>query len=819
MPSKDKKEPTKKPAKEIIPIEIEDKMRQSYLAYAMSVIVGRALPDVKDGLKPVHRRILYAMNERAWRHDRPYVKSAKIVGEVIGNFHPHGDVAVYDTMVRMAQDFSMRVELIDGQGNLGSIDGDPPAAYRYTEARLTTMSEQLLKDIDKDTVDFEPNFDGSRREPVVLPSSWPNLLVNGSSGIAVGMATKIPPHNLREVIDALEYLIQKPDATIKELMKKLPAPDFPTGGIIIGKEGLKQAYSTGKGSITIRSVAEIEETSKNKNTIIVKEIPYEVKKSDLIIKIAELVSNKKIEGISDIRDESDRNGMRIVITIRKNANPKVILNQLFKRSSMQVSYGIILLALVNREPKLLNLKEILTNYLDHRNVIITRRTKYELDQAEKRAHILEGLKIALDFIDEVIKIIRSSQTIKIAQNSLMKRFDLTEIQANAILEMRLQKLTSLESKKIIEELTDLKKKIKDLKDILSKKSRIIKIVEDELIEIKERLGTKRKSILDEGDIESIALDSEDLIANQEEVITLSEANYIRRVPLDIFKRQQRGGRGVISGGKKEDTLKHVLFCRSHDFILFFSNKGKVFYQKSHMLEQMGKDSRGRHVSGLLSLAKEEYITTMASTGYFKEGIFLILVTKAGIIKKLELKQIQNAKKSGMLALQFKGNVQDHLVDVVIVDNDQDIFLASSAGVGFRTPSNRMRPQGRSASGVLGMNLSKGNYLVGINRIDRNSQQLFVITEKGYGKRVPYSEFASKGRGGKGMIFCKVNERVGNVVAVHSVNEDNEAIVTTKFGMTLRFFMKSISLHKGRGTSGVKVVNLVENDLVADIAIL
>ena len=537
-------------AKEIIPVEIEDQMKKSYLAYAMSVIVGRALPDVRDGLKPVHRRILHAMNERAWRQDRAYVKSAKIVGEVIGNFHPHGDTAVYDTMVRMAQPFSLRELLIDGQGNFGSVDGDRAAAYRYTEARLTSMAEELLKDIDKETVDFNDNFDGTRREPSVLPAAWPNLLVNGSSGIAVGMATKIPPHNLKEVISALEVLIDNPDVSIKELMKKIPAPDFPTGGILIGKDGLKQAYTTGRGSFKIRAVANIEENSRGREVIIVTEIPYEVRKNDLLARIASLVNDKKIEGISEIRDESDRTGMRIVFELRKDAQANIVLNQLYQHTALQISYGINFLALVNYEPKLLNLKQMLQHYLDHRKEVVERRTKYDLRKAEERAHILEGLKIALDFIDEVIKIIRKSETVDVARSSLMKRFKLSEIQTNAILEMRLQKLTSLESKKILEELAEIKKLIKELRDILKSESKMLGIIKGEMSAIAQKHGIDRTSQVSLVDAESVKMDTEDLIQNENEVITISEGGYIRRMPLDTFKRQHRGGKGVISGGKK-----------------------------------------------------------------------------------------------------------------------------------------------------------------------------------------------------------------------------------------------------------------------------
>ncbi len=807
-------------AKTVVPVEIGEQMRKSYLAYAMSVIVGRALPDVRDGLKPVHRRILYAMSERGWRHDKSYVKSAKIVGEVIGNFHPHGDTAVYDTMVRMAQNFSMRIELIDGQGNFGSIDGDPPAAYRYTEARLTVMSEQLLKDLDKQTVDFNPNFDGSRREPTVLPAAWPNLLVNGSSGIAVGMATKIPPHNLGEVISALDLLIQKPDVTIAELMKRIPAPDFPTGGIIIGQDGLKNAYHKGKGSITIRCVANIEDVSKNKQAIIITEIPYEVKKNDLIIKIADLVNNKKIEGISEIRDESDRRGMRVVITLKRDSDPQIILNQLYKSSNLQVSYGIIFLALVNRTPKLLNLKEMLEHYLAHRKIIITRKTKYELDQAEKRAHILEGLKIALDALDLIIKLIRSSATVAIAREGLIRQFSLTEIQANAILEMRLQKLTSIESKKIIEELEALKKVIEKLKELLASEVKIIEIVQNELTELKNKFSITRKSELSLANVETLSFEHEDLIVNQNEVITLTEAGYIRRVPLDTFRRQQRGGKGVISGGKKEDALSYTHLCFSHDTLLFFSNRGKVFYLKVYEVPEMSKDSRGKNIRSLLtSLIQDEYITTILGVQNFSEDHCLILLTKNGIMKKVELSQLKNAKKSGILAIRFKPSEKDHLVDAVLVSKSNHVFLGTNTGLGVKTSVDKIKAQGRAASGIKGMTLGQNNRMIGLTSIKSEQDELFVITENGYGKRVKFQEFAAKGRGGKGMKFLNVTEKTGKVVSIHSVNPLSEALITTYLGMTLRTSLENISI-QSRSSSGVKILNLkdIHTDKVVDTSI-
>lgn len=804
-------------AKEIIPVEIEDQMKKSYLAYAMSVIVGRALPDVRDGLKPVHRRILHAMNERAWRQDRAYVKSAKIVGEVIGNYHPHGDSAVYDTMVRMAQDFSLRELLIDGQGNFGSVDGDPPAAYRYTEARLTSMAEELLKDIDKETVDFSDNFDGTRREPRVLPAAWPNLLVNGSSGIAVGMATKIPPHNLKEVVSALDLLIENPDVSIKELMKKIPAPDFPTGGIIIGKDGLKSAYTTGRGSFKIRAVANIEENARGREAIIVTEIPYEVRKNDLLARIAALVNDKKIEGISEIRDESDRKGMRIVFELRKEAQANIVLNQLYQHTALQINYGIIFLALVNGEPKLLNLKQMLQHYLAHRREVIERRTRYDLRKAEERAHILEGLKIALDFIDEVIKIIRKSETVDVARSSLMKRFKLSEIQANAILEMRLQKLTSLESKKILEELAEIKKLIKELKEILKSESKMYGIIKGELGTIVQKHGTERSSQVSLVDADTTKMDTEDLIQNENEVITISESGYIRRMPLDTFRRQQRGGKGVISGGKKEDSLKHVHFCQSLDYLLFFSTRGKVFFMKAYEVPEASKDARGKHIKGFLSLGNDEVVTVIRSVTEFTEKKYLLMLTRQGIIKKLELSQISNAKKGGVMAMQFKASEKDYLVDVALVEEKDDIFMATAEGSGLRTNLGKMRPQGRAASGIIGMTLEGQDYMSGLDVVKGQKSFLLVISESGYGKRVKYDEFGSKGRGGKGMAFFKATDKTGKAVAIRTVTENAEVIVTTLSGMVLRSEVKQIAV-QGRTASGVRVVDIAAGDKVADMTV-
>jgi DNA gyrase subunit A len=690
-------------------VEIEDQMKDSYLSYAMSVIVGRALPDVRDGLKPVHRRILHAMNERAWRHDRPYVKSAKIVGEVIGNFHPHGDSAAYDTMVRMAQDFSLRVPLVDGQGNFGSVDGDPPAAYRYTEARLAKVADELLKDIDKETVDLVDNFDGTRKEPVVLPSSFPNLLVNGSSGIAVGMATNIPPHNMSETIDATVALIDNPEVTSKQLMKYMKGPDFPTGAIIMGSEGIIQAYKTGRGSITVRSKIEIEE-KKGKDYIIVTEIPYQVNKAMLITKIADLVNTKQIEGIGELRDESDRRGMRIVIGIKKDANTNIILNQLYKHTQLQTTFGIILLALVNNEPKILELKGLLTHYILHRKEVIFRRTTFELRRAEERAHILEGLKIALDNIDEVIQIIRSSKTVDEADTRLQKRFKLSERQSKAILDMRLQKLTNLETKKIVEELKALLKLIEELKSILASEKKILAIVKTELLEIKEKYGEPRKTEILAGGEDSTSFDLEDLIADENMVVSITNDGFIRRIPVDSFKKQRRGGKGVsgMSSTKKEDFIKGMIIASMHDTILLFSNKGKVFAMKTHEVPQASKTSRGKSLKGIINLANGENITAMTSVADFDTELFICMATKNGILKKLAVDELRNTKKNGIIAISLKKD--DELVNVAEVDGKADIVIASKMGNLLRTNISKMRAMGRSAAGIIGMRLEDGDKL-------------------------------------------------------------------------------------------------------------
>lgn len=800
----------------VVPVQIDDQMKEAYLDYAMSVIVGRALPDVRDGLKPVHRRILFAMHERAWRHDRPFVKCAKIVGEVIGNYHPHGDSAVYDTMVRMAQDFVMKMPLIEGQGNFGSIDGDNAAAYRYTEARLTRAAEELLRDIDKNTVDFSPNFDDTKQEPKVLPAGLPNLLINGASGIAVGMATNIPPHNPAEVISAVTALIKNPDLTIKDLMKLIPAPDFPTGGIIIGGEGLKQAYTTGRGSIRIRAKLNVEQLRKGRDTIVITEIPYQVNKKNLLERIGDLVQDKVIEGISDIRDLSDRHGIRVEIELKKDTNAQIVLNQLYKQTQLQVSYGIILLALVDGQPRLLNLKEILVEFIAHRKEVVVRRTKYELDQAEKRAHILEGLKIALDFIDEVIKIIRSSKTVDEARQSLTKRFKLTEIQANAILDMRLQKLTSLESQKIIDELAELNEKIKDFKDILAKEPRQYQIITDELQTVGKAYEKNRFTEIDHSSVDTTSFEITDLIHDEDIIITFSEDGFIKRTPIDTFKRQRRGGKGVKGASmKKEDVIKLISHASTHDNLLLFSNKGKVFVMKVHEIPEAGKDARGKSIKAVLNLATDEKITAMTSVRNFDAERAIVMISRNGILKKSNLDLFANARKGGIIAINLRKD--DELINVCLVNPKDDILIATRNGLALRTNLAKMKSQGRQASGIIGIRLEKGDSVIGMDVVVEKSD-LFVITGLGYGKRMAFKNFPVKGRGTKGIMYLKPGERIGPAVAIRTVQKDDDVIIICQSGQIIRVSVDEISM-QGRNTQGVRIVTLHENDSIQDVAIL
>ncbi|MCE9599263.1 MAG: DNA gyrase subunit A [Spirochaetia bacterium] len=800
----------------VVPVEIDNQMKEAYLDYSMSVIVGRALPDARDGLKPVHRRVLYAMHDRAWRHDRPYVKCAKIVGEVIGNFHPHGDAPVYETLVRMAQDFSMRAPLIDGQGNFGSIDGDNPAAYRYTEARLSKIASELLSDIDKNTVDFRPNFDDTKQEPRVLPAAYPNLLVNGSTGIAVGMATNIPPHNLGEVINATLALIANPKIALEDLAKFVPAPDFPTAGIIIGGEGLKSAYLTGRGSFRIRARVDIETDKKGRDKIIVTEIPYQVNKKTLLEKIGDLVNNKDIEGISDILDLSDRHGIRVEIVLRKDANAQVILNQLYKQTQLQISYGVNMLALVDGNPRVLNIKQLLEVYVAHRKEIIVRRTKHDLEAAEKRAHILEGLKIALDFIDEVIKIIRSSQQVEEARERLMKRFKLTEIQANAILDMRLQKLTSLESKKILEELAELQKQIKDLKDLLKSDERQYKLMATELGDVQKAYPNKRRTEVDHSSVETTNFDVRDLIPDEQVVISITEDGFIKRTSLDTFRRQRRGGKGVKGANlKNEDTVRLVNTASTHDTLLCFSNRGKIFGVKAHEIPEAGREGRGKSLKAILSLAAEEKITAITSAKEFTDQQAIVMISREGILKKSDLSVFASVKKGGIIAINLRK--EDELITVRLVGPKDDIVIGTKDGSALRTNLAKMRSQGRNASGIIGMRLEKGDQIVGMDVVQKDTS-LMVISERGYGKRLAFNQLPAKGRGGKGMTYIKITDKNGPAITISSVKEDDDIIVVAQSGMVIRLSAKEIPL-LGRPTVGVRVVDIKDGDRVRDVAVL
>ncbi|MDD5066458.1 MAG: DNA gyrase subunit A [bacterium] len=798
----------------IISVDIEDEMKNSYIDYAMSVIIGRALPDVRDGLKPVHRRILFAMNERRWTHENAYVKCAKIVGEVIGNFHPHGDMAVYDTMVRMAQDFAIREPLIDGQGNFGSVDGDNAAAYRYTEARLSRIAGELLKDIKKETVDYVPNFDNTRKEPMVLPASFPNLLVNGASGIAVGMATNIPTHNLGEVIDAVTYFIDNPDCKINELLKFIPGPDFPTGGILYGYEGIKNAYLTGKGKVMIRAKTDIEEKA-GKDTIVITEIPYQVNKSDLIASIANLVRDKKVDGITSLRDESDRKGLRITIEIRRDAQTQIILNQLFKHTQMQITFGIIMLALVdNTQPRVLNLKQIIEEYVKHRKEVVVRRTKFDLQKAEEQAHILEGLVKALDMIDAVIKTIRASKTVEMARTNLMQKFKFTEIQANAILEMKLQKLTSLEKQKLVEELEGLKKMIKELKAILASSKKIYDLIKKELTEVKNTYPEKRKTEI----IREITdFTVEDIIADEDMAITLSNDGFIKCLPAKQYKKQRRGGKGVTGAALKGDDsyVRNLSVASTHDNMLFFTNKGKVFYMKVYEIPAASKQAKGRSLKILLNLAPDEKISTLINIKEFSDDYSIILITKKGIIKKVASPAFENAKKRGIIGINLQKD--DELVDAQAFSEkeDKDIFIGTANGRALRTSGKKLRLMGRNSRGIRGIRIKGDDKVVGMAKVDQN-KKLFVITERGFGKCMKFNLFPSKGRGGKGMAYLKITDKNGRGVSVGAIDDENEIIILSSKGMVIRVDAKEISTI-GRNTAGVRIFKLDEGDVISDVA--
>jgi DNA gyrase subunit A len=803
----------------ITPVNIEDEMKTAYLDYAMSVIVGRALPDVRDGLKPVHRRILYAMYREGLLSNRRYSKSAGVVGEVIKKYHPHGDAAVYDALVRMVQEFNMRYPLVDGQGNFGSVDGDPPAAYRYTEVRLTKLAEELLADIDMETVDFIPNFDDSTTEPVVLPTRLPELLINGSSGIAVGMATNIPTHNLGEVIDGLTLVLENPETGIDELMQVIKGPDFPTAGFLYGVEGIVDAYKTGRGMLSLRARAIVETHPKTeRESIIVTELPYQVNKARLIEKIAELVRDRKIEGIADLRDESDREGMRVVVELKRGENANIVLNQLYKHTQMQSTFGVIMLALVNNQPQVLNLKQILTHFLDHRREVVVRRTRYELRKAEEKAHILEGLKIALDHLDEVINLIRRSRSPETAREALISRFALSQLQAQAILDMKLQRLTGLEREKLIAEYQETIKRIEYLRSVLGSEPLIKKIIKDELLEIREKYSDVRRTEIIPATAE---INLEDMIAPEDMVITVSHTGYIKRSPLSIYRSQRRGGKGKIGmGTKEEDFVEQLFVASSRDYLLFFTDAGRIYWQKVYQIPEAGRVAKGKAIVNLLQLGQEgekvERVTAILPVSEFREDRYVVMATKSGIAKKTELSAYSNPRAGGIIALTLDEG--DRLVSAQLTDGHQEILLGTRQGMVIRFSEEEVRPMGRSAMGVWGIDLYEGDEVITMEIVDqRGEATLLTVTEKGFGKRTAQEEYRTQGRGGKGILTVRVTPRNGDVVSVLQVNEEDEVIIVTAEGKILRLHVKDIRV-SGRNTQGVKLIEAEETRVVG-VAIL
>lgn len=802
-----------KPTENIIPVKIEDEMKKSYIDYSMSVIVGRALPDVRDGLKPIHRRILYAMNNLTLYPDKPYRKSATIVGEVMGKYHPHGDAAIYDAMVRMAQDFSTRMLLVDGHGNFGSIDGDSPAAMRYTEARMSKIALEMLRDIEKDTVDFVPNFDESLKEPSVLPSKYPNLLVNGSSGIAVGMATNIPPHNLVEVIDGVIMMIENPNVTIDELMKVVKGPDFPTGGIIYGYEGIKNMYQEGRGSVIMRAKATIEPMDSNREQIVVTEIPYMVNKSRLIEKIAELVRDKQIEGISDIRDESDRKGIRIVIELKRDANANVVLNLLYKHSHMQRTFGAIMLALVDNKPKVLNLRQILYYYLQHQKDIITRRTQYDLARARERVHVLEGLMIALNNIDEIIEIIKSSKNQSIAKEKLIQKFDLSEIQAQVILDMQLKRLTALDRQNIEKEYQELLEKIQHYEQILADEKLVLGIIKEELTEIKEKYGDPRKTKIIPHTAE---FNIEDLIDEEDVVITLTHMGYIKRLPLTTYRSQRRGGRGITGiTTRDEDFVERIFIASTHQGILFFTDKGNVYRLKAYEIPEAGRTARGIAIVNLLPLKSQESVNAVIPIKDFDEARYLFFATEKGTVKKTLLSEYKTSRKTGLIAITLRE--EDKLVGVRLVDKNDEIILGTKNGIGIRFCVNDVSSMGRTAMGVKGISLEKDDKVVSMDMVGQG-EEVMVVTEKGFGKLTDITEYRVQKRGGKGVITQKTSPKTGNIAALRVVKNSDEIMLCSNSGIMLRLKASEIS-KMGRNTRGVTLMKLENSDIVASIAII
>jgi DNA gyrase subunit A len=797
-----------------IVVEIEDEMKSSYLDYAMSVIVGRALPDVRDGLKPVHRRILYAMFREGLLSNRRYSKSAGVVGEVIKKYHPHGDAAVYDALVRMVQDFNLRYPLIDGQGNFGSIDGDPPAAYRYTEARLTPLAEEMLADIDMDTVDFAPNFDESTLEPVTLPSRVPNLLINGSSGIAVGMATNIPTHNLGEIINCLVAVNEDPEVPLEKLLKLVKGPDFPTGGFICGRAGIREAYKTGRGILTLRARATVEVHPKtDKESVIITELPYQVNKARLIEKIADLIRDGKIVGIADIRDESDREGMRVVLELKRGEVAGVILNQLYKHTQLQTTFGVIMLALVDNQPKVMSLKELLSLFVDYRRTVVIRRTRFQLKKAEERAHILEGLKIALDHLDAVIALIRRARSPEVAREGLMQRFGLSQPQAQAILDMRLQRLTQLEREKLVAEYQETIKQIEYLRSVLGSEALVRKIIKDELVEIKEKYSDARRT---EIIAEAEEIDIEDLITEEEMVITISHSGYIKRNPLAIYRSQRRGGKGKVGMGvREEDFVQHLFAASTHDSILFFSDSGKVYWQKVYQIPEAGRVARGKAIVNLLQLAQGEKITAILKVSEFRDDRYVVMATQGGNIKKTELTAFSNPRAGGIVAVHLEQG--DRLIGADLTDGNRDITLTTYKGLCIRFPEKQVRPMGRTAMGVRGIRLGREDRVIAMDVIDPKSKNtIMMVTERGFGKRTELKEYRVQSRGGKGVIGMKTTAKNGHIVTALQIGEDQEVMISTAEGKVIRLKVKDIRTI-GRSTQGVRVIGLEGDDRVVSVA--
>jgi DNA gyrase subunit A len=797
---------------QVIPVAIEDEVKESYLNYAMSVIVSRALPDIRDGLKPVHRRILHAMNEMGLRHDRPYKKAGRIVGDVLGKYHPHGDQSIYDTLVRLAQDFSVRYPMVDGQGNFGSVDGDPPAAMRYTEARLEKIAAEMLKDIKKETVDFGANYDDSMQEPLVLPAALPFLLVNGASGIAVGMATNIAPHNLAEVAQAIVAVIDKPKLSFQQLMEIVKGPDFPTAGIIFGTQGLREAAQTGRGRIVVRGRVSLETAKSGKEQIIVTELPYQVNKANLIIRIADLVKERKLEGISDLRDESDRRGMRIVIELKRGAIPKVVLNQLFTHTQLQLAFNANNVALVDGRPQTVNLRQMIDAFIKHRQEVVTRRSRYDLRKAEERAHILKGLKIALDNIDEVVAIIKSSRTVSSARSNLMKRFKLSEIQAQAILDMRLQKLTSLETRKIVDELKEVLATIAYLKDLLSSEKKILAVVKQETKALAAAFGDERRTEIVAEEVEEINI--EDLIAKEDMVILISNKGFIKRVPVSAYRRQARGGKGSSSSRLKDnDFIEQVFIASTHDYLMFITSEGKAYWLKVHEIPEYSRASRGQSIKMLLSISHNEEITTVISLSEFSNETCIFMATSRGIVKKVKTGDFANARTRGIVAINL--NPDDKLVSARLTGGADEVVLVTRRGYALRFHEASVRSMGRVSRGVIGIRLGKGDELTGVVRVDAK-RALLVVSEFGYGKRIEFSNFNPHGRGTKGQICYKVSEKSGEIAGALAVDKKDVLVCITSQGNTIKLRLREIPI-QGKTAMGVKIVNIGKPDLVVGIA--